>query len=268
MKLAISNIAWAKEYDTQMYAYLQKAGFSGLEIAPTRLWDMPPYEKKAEAAAWAAELKEKYGLSAPSLQSIWYQRSENLFDSEAQRETLLSYTKEAIEFAQAAGSCNLVFGCPRNRNRNADCPLSEAECMSVAERFLKELGDYAEARHTVLAIEPNPPIYHTNFINDTEAAFALARRVGSKGCKVNVDVGTILQNGETLEPVRDNIALVNHVHISEPGMNRIERRRLHQELADMLREMGYEGYVSIEMKNLENLEAVQEVCAYAAEIFA
>lgn len=267
MKLAISNIAWTKEYDEQMYAYLQKIGFVGVEIAPTRIFDMPPYEKKEAAELWATQLHERYGLFVPSLQSIWFQRSENIFRSETERETLLSYTKEAMDFAQAIGSRNLVFGCPRNRNRNEDCPLSEAECMDVAASFFRELGEYAKLHDTVLALEPNPPVYSTNFMNDTASAFAVAKHVASEGCKVNVDLGTILTNGETLDVVRENITLVNHIHISEPNLNRIEKRELHKELAHMLNESGYTNYVSVEMKNQDNIAAVQEVCAYVADIF-
>lgn len=267
MKLAVSNIAWSKEYDGQMYAYLSKAGFSGIEIAPTRIWEQNPYEQQEAAGQWTADLKEKYGLSVASLQSISYQRSENMFQSEADREALLAYTKKAIDFAQVTGSKNLVFGCPRNRNRNADCILAEAECMESAKHFFKELGDYAAAHGTVLAIEPNPPIYNTNFINDTASAFALAKAVDSAGCKVNVDLGTVIQNGETLDVIWDNMPLVNHIHISEPGINRIEKRELHKELARGLRENAYRNYVSIEMKNLDDIQAVQEVCGYVSEIF-
>ncbi|MBQ8592231.1 MAG: sugar phosphate isomerase/epimerase [Lachnospiraceae bacterium] len=267
MKLAISNIAWAKEYDEQMYAYLQKTGFSGVEIAPTRIFAMPPYEKIEAARLWAQDLKERYDLSVPSLQSIWYQRSENLFQSEAERRTLLDYTKKAIDFAQATESKNLVFGCPRNRNRNIDCPMSETECMEVARNFFRELGEYAKLHNTVLALEPNPPVYNTNLMNDTASAFAMAKQVESEGCKVNVDLGTILTNEESLDIVRDHIALVNHIHISEPGMNCIEKRELHAELAHMLKQAGYTNYISIEMKNLEDIVAVQEVCAYVAEVF-
>lgn len=267
MKLAISNIAWAKEYDAQMYPWLSAAGFAGVEIAPTRIWDTKPYEQLAAAKRWATELKEKYGLAVPSLQSVWYQRSENIFRSEEDRNALLAYTKQAIRFAQAAGSTNLVFGCPRNRNRNEDCTLTEAECMDVARAFLRELGEDAAAHGTVFAIEPNPPIYNTNFMNDTEAAFAMARAVDSAGCQVNVDLGTIIQNGEALQPVFENIGLVSHIHISEPGLNRIEKRALHQELADGLRKVGYDRYVSVEMKNLEDIQAVQDVCRYVADVF-
>ena len=43
MKLAISNIAWSKEYDEEMYEFLSKNGIEGLEIAPTRIFEKNPY---------------------------------------------------------------------------------------------------------------------------------------------------------------------------------------------------------------------------------
>ena len=41
MKYSISNIAWSKEYDNEMYAFLKQQGIEGLEIAPTRIFDKP-----------------------------------------------------------------------------------------------------------------------------------------------------------------------------------------------------------------------------------
>ncbi len=268
MKLAVSNIAWAMEHDETMYTYLHAIGFAGIEIAPTRLWPMPPYEKKEEAHQWAKNLREHYGLMVPSLQSIWYQRNENMFADETKRQTLLAYTKEAIGFAKAVGAHNLVFGCPKNRNRDPGCPLTKEQCLQTAEEFFRELGEYAAAHQTAIGIEPNPPIYHTNFINETGEAFALVRKVASKGCKVNIDVGTILQNGEDLDILWENMPYVSHIHISEPGLQEIEKRQIHQELARILTGTGYAGYVSIEMKNLENIKKVQEICAYVRHVFA
>ena len=37
-KLAISNIAWHKSDDEAVYTAMQQAGFTGLEIAPTRIF--------------------------------------------------------------------------------------------------------------------------------------------------------------------------------------------------------------------------------------
>ena len=38
MKLSFSNIAWSAEQDEKIYGALAARGFSGVEIAPTRLF--------------------------------------------------------------------------------------------------------------------------------------------------------------------------------------------------------------------------------------
>ena len=41
-KLAVSNIAWEPAEDGAVYALMRKYGFSGLEIAPTRIFETAP----------------------------------------------------------------------------------------------------------------------------------------------------------------------------------------------------------------------------------
>ena len=115
MKLSVCNIAWTAEHDAKMYGKMKELGMEGIEIAPTRIFPDVPYEHLSGAHLFAEQLKKEYGLSVASMQSIWYQRTEKLFGSEAERETLLFYTKQAIDFAEAAGCPNLVFGSPKNR---------------------------------------------------------------------------------------------------------------------------------------------------------
>ena len=110
MKLAISNIAWTKEKDKSMYAYLLQKGFQGLEIAPTRLFPEKPYEHLKDAIQVSQKFKNNYYLGSPSMQSIWYGRQEAIFGSEKERQALLDYTFQAIIFAEAIGCKNLVFG--------------------------------------------------------------------------------------------------------------------------------------------------------------
>ena len=43
MKFSITNIAWTSEYDEQMYHAMKNSGFTGLEIAPTRIYPEHPY---------------------------------------------------------------------------------------------------------------------------------------------------------------------------------------------------------------------------------
>jgi len=262
MKLSISNIGWAPDVDDYMYDYLNQQKFLGIEIAPTRIYADHPYDYSNEAKLFAYHLKYNYGLTIASMQSIWYGKTENIFGSDKERSELICYTKKAIDFASIIGCNNLVFGCPQNRNMNGTINYT------TAIEFFRELGVYAKEKDTVIAMEPNPTIYNTNFINETAQAFEMVKEVSSDGFKVNVDFGTILQNHESLKVIEENVPLVNHVHISEPFLEKIEKHDLHKSLSRILRENDYSGYVSIEMKKMNDLDIVRSVMEYVKEVFS
>ena len=262
MQLSISNIAWPAENDRQVYAFMKKYGFRGLEIAPTRIFPERPYDKTVEAEEWSHALKNEHGFSIPSMQSIWYGRQEKIFGTAEERRTLLEYTKKAIDFAVAIECRNLVFGCPRNRN------LPEAADEDIGIEFFRELGEYARSKGTVIGMEANPPIYNTNYINDTESALALIEKVDSKGLRLNLDIGTMIQNEENVGELAGSVHLINHVHISEPGLKPIEEREIHSELKALLEGEGYDGFVSIEMGKTEDIGVLEDKMAYVKEIFA
>ena len=115
-QLAISNIAWQKDDDETVYAAMQQAGFTGLELAPTRIFSEAPYENLTSALLFGGYLKNRWGFSVPSLQSIWYGQKGNIFDP-ADTEHLLDYTAQAFQFAHSLNCPSLVFGCPKNRMR-------------------------------------------------------------------------------------------------------------------------------------------------------
>ena len=241
---------------------MKKYGFVGLEIAPTRVFPENPYDKNKDAVAWSAEIKRNYGFSVPSLQSIWYGRQEKIFGSSKERQVLLDYTKKAIDFASAIDCKNLVFGCPRNRNVPANADTG------IAIGFFKELGDYAASKGTVIGMEANPPIYNTNYINDTNSALELIKQVNSEGFKLNLDVGTMIQNEEEVGKLTGNVHLINHIHISEPGLKPIEKRVIHAELKKILEAEEYGGFVSIEMGKTEDIAILEEKMCYVRRIFS
>ncbi len=260
IKLSISNIAWTSESDQQVYEYMCDAGFSGLEIAPTRLFPEKPYEKRSEAQEYSRRLNENYGLRICSMQSIWYGHSEKIFGSAQERSVLLDYTKQAIDFAEVVGAGNLVFGCPKNR------VIGDNDNREIAVGFFSELGDYAAQHGTVLAMEANPVIYGTNFINKTKEAIELIKEVESQGFKLNLDFGTIIYNEESIEDLAPYIELINHVHISEPNLKLIEHRDEHKDLIGMLRSYGYDRYVSIEMGKRDDIVDVYRTIDYLAAL--
>ena len=261
MKLSISNIAWSKDYDIMMYELLNGKNISGIEIAPTRIFEQVPYEKIDEAKNFAISIEDKYNLIISSMQSIWYGRSEKIFNSERERKILSGYTKKAIDFANAINCKNIVFGCPKNRNINNN------EDIQIAREFFYELGEYAKEKNTILSLEPNPVLYNTNFINYTSEAFDFVRLVNSDGFKVNVDLGTIIYNKEDLNCISENIDLINHIHISEPNLVFIQERKLHNQLAKILKDNNYNKFVSIEMGNCNDIEIVKDTIEYVEGVF-
>ncbi|MDO4566537.1 MAG: sugar phosphate isomerase/epimerase [Oscillospiraceae bacterium] len=260
MKLGFSNIGWPSEADEAMYRELAARGFKGLEIAPTRFVGEEPYKKPGEARDKARRLKEEYGLEVCSMQSIWFKRTERICASKSERASLIEYTKKAVYFALAAGCKNLVFGCPKNRS------IEKEGDEELLFGFFKTVCSYAAENGVKIALEANPPIYNTNFLNDTPSACAFARKLGA-GTSVNLDFGTIIENGEDIETLRNETELFSHVHISEPSLAPIERRDGHRALAALLKETGYSSFVSIEMRERPLSEALA-AADYLAEVFA
>ena len=263
MKYSISNIAWGADKDSEMYAFLKAQGIDGIEIAPTRLF-VNPYDNLELAHEYAWMLKNKYGLAVSSMQSIWYGVKESIFGTEEERQFLTDYTKKAILFAESMGIRNLVFGCPRNRNMPEG---DEKQYFEIAKAFFKELGDFALAHNTVLALEPNPVIYNTNFLNFTKDACEFVKQVDSEGLKVNIDMGTMIYNKENPHLVKTYKNLVNHIHISAPNLAPIQQCAEYKTLKKVLSKIDYDGYLSVEMGNTGDVEKAKQAVIFLKEVF-
>ena len=236
-QLAISNIAWHKEDDEAVYTAMQQAGFTGLEIAPTRIFPEMPYENLTSALLFGGYLKNQWGFSVPSMQSIWY--GQTSFHG-------------AQQLLQLRGSFHRIMRA-----------LGDSD--AAAEAFFMQAGNLAARYGVRLAIEANPPMY-TNYLNDTAEAFSLVKRLDNPGLAVNLDLSTMLAQGEKLQNFVDDLKYVSHVHISEPGLAPIQKRPEHKELALLLGAVGYRGFVSVEMARTD-LDTVKRTLDYVAEVF-
>ncbi len=257
MKLAVSNISFPKDAEPNIYDFLAQNGFSGLEIAPTRLYAENPYDYAKDFSAFAKDLKKNYGLTICSMQAIWYGISGNIFDNE-QRSALIDYTKRAIDFAAAGGCENLVFGCPKNRN------MADGDTPEKADEFFISVAEYASKNGCFIALEPNPSIYGTNFINTTAQALEYCSRLAIQGLKVNIDFGTIVNNDENPADIFGDLSFVNHIHISEPYLAPLKPRDVHHAVKDLT----YNRYVSLEMATPDDVDTFKQSALYLSNLFS
>lgn len=258
--LAASNIGWKKEDDQRIYAKMKALGYTGLEIAPTRIFPDRPYERLPSAALFAAYIYQNYGFTIPSMQSILNGRSENLFDP-AGACALTEYLDGAYRFARSCRCPSLVFGCPRNRS------IPEGKRLFDADDFFRENGFLAAQKGVTLALETVPAGCGVNLLNRTADTFAYVRHLAAPGLSVNLDLGAMLANGERMADFANDLPLVSHIHLSEPGLAPIEPHPIHRELALLLKGLGYRGFVSVEMKTTD-ADTMEAALEYAAETFA
>ncbi len=264
MKVSVSDIAWKPEEDGEMYRFLSENGADGVEIAPTRIFHNP-YDNLVRASLYADMLKNRYGLKVSSMQSIWRGVERNIFGSRSDREYLLAYTGKAVKFAGAMGIKNMVFGCPSNRK--VPRGMEREEAAEIAAGFFAQARDMARREGTVIALEPNPVIYGTNFLNTGLETFLFVRQNRRPGLGVNLDTGALIYNGEDLSIVRKYRKYINHIHISAPGLEPVEDLPFYGDLRWILRDIKYDGWVSVEMSQKRGKEKAKEAFLYAGRLF-
>jgi D-psicose/D-tagatose/L-ribulose 3-epimerase len=266
MKLAVSNIAWTAADDEMAYHLLAERGVSGLEIAPSRIWTEPDKVTSAAASAFKV-LISSFGLSVVAFQAILFgQPKLSIFDTQVRGETL-DYLKRQCDLAAELGAKALVFGSPKNRLRG-DLPPETA--FKMALDFFAELGRYADRRGVHVCLEPNPPAYGADFLTTVEETSRLVAAVDLMGIRLHFDTGGMHLSGEDAAGMIQRYAtLAVHFHASEPHLQSFAAPVAeHAASADALRQVGFKGYVSIEMRAMaDGLNSVSQAIDFISSIY-
>lgn len=246
--ISVSNMAFPNKEFNRYLSILKNNRYEGVELLPTKVIEPFQIEYYDKANEVLNRLDNK--LEVSSIQSILYGVELNLFNKN-ETPSLIETMKKVILFSKSINCNNIVFGCPKNRNMNEESRIDDAIS------FFKTIGDFAFENDVTIALEANPKIYNTNFINTTKAAIEFCEKVRSSGLKVNLDLGTVIYNNEDLNDIFKHADYINHIHISEPYLVQIKIRDIHYKLFEKIIESGYGKYVSLELKegdfNLEDL---------------
>ncbi len=259
MKIAISHIAWSPEEEIEMAHLLSSLGVNAVEVAPGRI--APTVE--SFRALW-----EENGVKISSMQALLFGKDDLLlFDSSEKRHQMLEYLSDVVEKAERIGASRLVFGSPKNRRRGEK---SLESVLPIAVGFFRSLGNIAKKHGVIICIEANPKDYGSDFILTTEEAAELVREVDSEGFGLHLDTGGIIINNEDCQSlVSAHSDIIKHVHISAPFLSPIYEEKIPlQELIGSLKNVDYQGFLSIEMKSLtknKNRDHVRKAIEYVAK---
>jgi D-psicose/D-tagatose/L-ribulose 3-epimerase len=247
MKLAVSNIAWTPAEEPAVAAELQNLGVHHVEIAPTKVWEDPTNVTDKQIQEYK-DFWGKYDIDVVAFQSMLFGRLDlTMFDDATTRQNTLEYLDKFIDLAGRMGAEVLVFGSPKNRQIKT---VSADEAWQIAKQFFTTLGGSAIQHQTNFCIEPNAKAYDCNFVTTAAEGLKLVEEVDNLGFELHLDAAIMSMEGDdpqqSIAAAREHL---RHFHISAPMLQPIEEEQVnHQSMADALRSINYQHFVSIEMR--------------------
>ncbi len=249
LRFAFSNIAWTPHDAPAALALLRAHGILGIEVAPTKVWPDWAGITLAAAAEYRRRL-EGEGFVVPALQAVLFGRPQaRLFDADGEA-ALSEHLADVAALAGTLGAKAVVLGAPRQRDRGL---LTAEAAHARAAAVFRAIAPAFADNGSCLCIEPNPPQYGCNFVTTAEDGARLVRDVAHAGFGLHLDAAGMFLVGEALPAVWDAVGpLVRHYPISEPGLGGFAAPRVpHAANLRFLRERGYAGWCSVEMREPE-----------------
>lgn len=271
MKLVVSNIAWTNEEEVAVAEKLQSLGVKYVEIAPTKKWADPTSAPAQEVVDYK-DFWQSFGIEIVAFQSMLFSRPDlKIFESDENRQEALNYLKEFTRLANDFGAGVMVYGSPKNRQRG-EMDIETAN--DIAIQFFREIGENAQKLGVEFCIEPNPTAYACDFVVNAQEGIDIVEEVNNQGFGLHLDIaGMTLAGDDVKESIRKAAPLLKHFHVSAPMLGQVEDREDvdYRGSAEALKEIDYQGFVSIEMRpgtEGENVDRVEKAVRFAQGIYS
>jgi sugar phosphate isomerase/epimerase len=180
-----------------------------------------------------------------------------------------NYFVDLVSFCADLGGRSIVVGSPKQRNLLDGVSLAQAWDWAT-EVFRAAVGRAAD-RGVTICLEPLAPA-ETNFINTAEEAIRFVRRFDSPHFKIILDVKAMCSEAKPIpQIIRESWPHFAYVHANDrnlkgPGFGDVDFRPI----AAALKEVGYDGYVSVEVFSFDEGPEViaTKSLAYLKGVFA
>jgi sugar phosphate isomerase/epimerase len=232
-------------------AFVKKAGYDGIEIAPFTLakyvTDIPAMERQR-----IRETAARLGIEISGIHWVLVQ-AEGMYlnhPDAAVRDRTAKYFCELVKFCADLGGKIIVVGSPKQRDIMEG--VTPEQAWEWATNTFREAVREAENRGVIICFEPLAPS-ETNFINTAADGIRFARQLNSPAMKIILDVKAMCSESKPIpQIIRESRGEFAYFHANDrnlkgPGFGDVD----FVPIAAALKEVGYDGYVSVEVFKFE-----------------
>jgi len=260
MKLAVSNIGLLPYTHLDDLGALTDMGFEGLEVALSRTfpedWNHP---NTADVETYRRGV-EAFGLNVVGLHSLFWDRPDYTMFGHADVITkTMNFLVQLSAVCRDLGGKTLIYGSRTARTRGH---RTMEEANAAATDFFGALCQRVEGHGTCFCIEPLETEV-ADYIHSVLESQTIVKAVDHPALRVQIDVKAMALvdevQPEIFEAVRDDLV---HVHANEPGFEVLGTSGLvdHEKIGTCLKNIGYDGYVSIEQRMIDAADPFAGIC--------
>lgn len=231
--------------------YVKSVGYDGLEIAP---FTLAPYVGDIPAATRADIVKRAAAADLDILGIHWvFVGPEGVYlthPDPAVRAFTTNYLKDLVNFCGDIGGKVIIFGSPKQRNVMDGVDYDEA--FGYAREVFEAALPTCEARGVTICMEPLTHM-ETNFCQSAAETVKLIDAVGHPNFQLILDTKAMAFEPEGRPALIHKYAsYMKHYHANDenlngPGFGEVD----FAPIFDALKEVDFQGYVSVEVFNFE-----------------
>lgn len=279
MKCSICSDTFPGWTVEEIFKFAAETGYEAVELASysfcDNITDVTASERQ-QIRAWAdATHMEIAGLHAlftpiPGLQPLYSCPAGlqlNSLDPTIRRRTT-DYLMELIRFCSEVGGRNVVVGSASARSIPEGMPYEDG--WKYSRDAFRESAEYAAQFDVIVSLEPIAATL-TNFINTPDEAMRMVTEVAHPNLMWMLDCFAAYNQGVDIpKSVRQYGQHLAHVHMNDnnkswPGTGKVD----FPALASALNDIGYDGYLSIEVFDLapDPETIAREALTYVRNLF-
>jgi sugar phosphate isomerase/epimerase len=251
MKFAICNEIFKGWKLEDTFSYAKRLGYSAVEIAPFTLADSVTGIAAAERKK-IRDSAERIGIEIAGIHWVLV-KPEGLYINHTDasiRERTSHYFRELVDFCADIGGKVIVVGSPKQRKIMPGVTPEQAREWAAAT-FQAAVAQ-AAVRHVTICFEPLGPA-ETNFINTAAEAIRFVQQLNSPNFQIILDVKAMCTESKPIpQIIHESFPHFAHFHANDknlkgPGFGDVDFKPI----AAALKQVGYNGYVSVEVFNFD-----------------